>query len=310
LVLGVLGLGAFVLVFARLIESWRVSPRAASHHVSIVGYHLSYPVANTGAVIVLALSGLGAVVTAIALYAIGTELRSASRLARRLAGLDPVLEDGVFVIDDDRAEAFCAGFLRPRVYITTGALAQLDESARDAVLTHERHHARCRDPLRLAASRVLARSLFFLPAIRELRQRQQTLVEISADERAVGAAAGGRSALARAMLSFTEASEGGTASGVDPVRVDHLLGEPPRWEFPVLTFAAAAALLVLLATLAILVGREAAGSATLAAPFLSAQPCIVLLALIPSGVGLVAVWLARSVHASRGVLRESMLDEV
>jgi hypothetical protein len=48
---------------------------------------------------------------------------------------------------------------------------------------------------------------------------------------------------------------------------------------------AAGALLAIVITTAILVGREAAGSATLAPPFLSAQPCIVILALIPWAIG-------------------------
>jgi Zn-dependent protease with chaperone function len=285
LLLGLLGLAAFVPVFARLLESWRVSAHAAAHHVSILGQRLSYPAANAGAVTVLGLALLGGIVMAIALWAIGSELRAARRLVHRLAQLHPVPRDDVLVIDDERPECFCAGLLRPRIYITTGALARLDAPALEAVLVHEHQHARRRDPLRLAASRVLARCLFFLPAVRELRRGQQLLAEVSADESAVNAAAGDRSALARAMLSFTDASG---SSGPDPARVDHLLGEPTGWRFPALTCTAALALLALVVTLAILVGREAAGSATLDPPFLSAQPCIVMLALIPCAAALVA----------------------
>lgn len=287
--IGLLGLVAFVPVFARLLESWRVSAHAAAHHVSMFGQTLSYPAANAGALVVVALALLGGIVAAIALCAIGRELRAASRLARRLAQLDPAPRDGVFVIDDQRPEAFCAGLMRPRVYVTTGALARLDASALNAVLVHEREHARRRDPLRLATSRVIARSFFFLPAIRELGRGQTMLAEVSADERAVSAAAGDRSAVARAMLSFSDAPDAGGSAGVDPARVDHLLGDAPGWRFPALMCAAALALLAIVATLAILVGREAAGSATLDPPFLSAQPCIVMLALIPCAAGLVAM---------------------
>jgi len=289
LLLGLLGLASFVPVFARLLESWRLSAHAVAHHVSILGQTLSYPAANTGAVIVLALALLGGIVAAIALCAIGSEMRAARRLARRLARLDPAPRDGVFVIDDERPDAFCAGLLRPRVYLTTGALAGLDAPALDAVLVHEREHARRRDPLRLATSRVIARSLFFLPAIRELRRGQKMLAEVSADESAVSAAAGDRSALARAMLSFSEGPKAGASAGVDPARVDYLLGEAPGWRFPVLMCTAALALLALVVALAILVGREAAGSATLDPPFLSAQPCVVMLALIPCAAGLIAI---------------------
>ncbi|HET7046692.1 MAG TPA: M56 family metallopeptidase [Solirubrobacteraceae bacterium] len=287
LMLGLLGLASFVPVFARLLESWRVSAHAVAHHVSILGQTLSYPAANAGALVVLALALLGGIVAAIALCAISSELTAARRLARRLAQFDPTPRDGIFVIDDERAEAFCAGLLRPRVYVTTGALARLDAPALDAVLVHEREHARRRDPLRLATSRVIARSLFFLPAIRELCRGQMLLAEASADESAVSAAAGDRSAVARAILSFSDREASGSA-GVDPARVDYLLGETPGWRFPALMCAAALALLAIVITLAILVGREAAGSATLDPPFLSAQPCIVMLALIPCAAGLIA----------------------
>jgi len=292
LLLGLLGLAAFTPVLVRLVESWRLSPHAVSHHVAILGQTLSYPVANAGAVIVLALALLGGIATAIALFEIGQELRATQRLSRRLAQLRPRPDEGLFVIDDDRPEAFCAGLLRPRVYITSGALQRLDEQGLNVVLTHERHHARRRDPLRLAASRVMARSLFFLPGVRELHRGQQMLAEVSADESAVAAVAGNRSALARAMLSFNDA-DGGGSSRIDPVRVDYLLGEPPGWRFPALMCIAALALLALIVTLAILVAKEAAGSATLAAPFLSAQPCIVMLALIPCGLGLLAAGIGR-----------------
>ena len=64
--------------------------------------------------------------------------------------------------------------------------------------------------------------------------------------------------------------------------------EAPGWRFPVLMCAAALALLAIVMALAIVVGREAAGSATLDPPFLSAQPCVVMLALIPRAAGLIA----------------------
>ena len=140
--------------------------------------------------------------------------------------------DDALVIRDERPHAFCAGLLRPQVYVSTGAVAMLDEATLEAVLAHERHHARRRDPLRLAAGRVLARSVFFVPGLRELVSRQQALAELSADESAVSAAAGNRSALARAMLMFSDASAPDSAVGIDPARVDHLLGEPLSWRFP------------------------------------------------------------------------------
>jgi len=41
LLLGLLGLASFTPVLVRLLESWRLSPHAVSHHVAILGQTLS-----------------------------------------------------------------------------------------------------------------------------------------------------------------------------------------------------------------------------------------------------------------------------
>jgi hypothetical protein len=166
-------------------------------------------------------------------------------------------------------------------------------------LAHERHHARRRDPLRLASSRVLADSLFFLPALRRLVERQQALAEIGADEAAVATAGGDRSMLASAMLGFSEASDD-EAIGLDPERIDYLLGEGPRWRFPLALCLAIGFALAAVLGFAVLAG-QASGSATLALPFVSARPCILMLATIPAGVGAAGILCVRAQPRSRRV---------
>jgi beta-lactamase regulating signal transducer with metallopeptidase domain len=285
LILGALGLASAIFVFARLLESWRVTPHAASHRILILGQRLSYPAANIDAVVIVLLAALGAVVTARALTGALREVQASRRFERLLAQSKPRPLHGALLIVSPQPRAFCAGLLRPRVYVSTGAVAILDQEALSAVLAHERHHARRRDPLRLAIGRVLARALFFLPGLADLLQRQQALAELSADESAINAEPANRSALARAMLSFTDIPASSNPAGVDPARVDYLLGDPPSWRFPGLVCLAAASVLLLLVAIAVLVGRVASGSATLALPFLSHQPCIVVLAAIPATLG-------------------------
>lgn len=303
--LGILALVSFALVFVRLFERWRVTPQVVSHHIAILGQRLSYPVANLAAIVVLGLALLGAVVVAIVIAGAIRELRAARRFDRRLATARSLATEDAFVIDDPRPQAFCAGLLRPRLYVTTGALEALDEDALAAVLMHERQHARRRDPLRLVASRVLARALFFVPGLAELGCRRETLAEISADESAIVAAPEHRSALARAMLRFMDSPKADESAGVDPARVDHLLGEPASWRFPALMFLVGVLLLVLLAAVAFLAGQEAAGSASLAPPFLSAQPCVIVLALIPTGLAGLAIAVRRARRDDGGDLTAS-----
>jgi BlaR1 peptidase M56 len=296
LVLGILGLGSAIFVVARLVETWRVTSSGAPHQISILGQNLSYPTANLDAIVVMLLATLGAVVTALALSGAVRELQASRRFHRHLAGQNPQHLHGALLIADAQPRAFCAGLLRPRVYLTTGAVAMLDDAALKAVLAHERHHARRHDPMRLAAGRVLARALFFLPELGDLVERQQALAELSADESAVNAAPANRSALARAMLSFSETPASTGSSGIDPARIDHLLGEAPSWRFPALLCLAAASVIALLAAVAVLAGRLASGSATLALPFVSRQPCVVVLAAIPAVLGMVAATYLRRVR--------------
>jgi beta-lactamase regulating signal transducer with metallopeptidase domain len=293
MLLGALGLASSLFVVVRLAERWRVSTAAASHHISLLGQTVSYPAANLAAVVVLLLALLGLAVLALAVAGAARELTASARFGRRLAAFGRKQLADALVFEDDRPRAFCAGLLKPRVYVSTGAVAALDEPALRAVLLHEHHHARRRDPLRLAIGRVLSRALFFVPGIGELGRRQQSLAELGADERAIGAGDENRSALARAMLSFSEETDAAGSVGIDPARVDHLLGEPSSWRFPALLCISAVAVLALLATVALLASQVASGSATLAPPFLSDQPCVVMLGLIPATVGLIAWRLAR-----------------
>jgi Zn-dependent protease with chaperone function len=288
LLLGGLGLASAIFVVARLLESWRVTPHAASHQISIFGQKLSYPAANVDAIVIVLLAALGLVVTARAVAGAAREVRASRRFHRFLSGQQPQGLHDALLIDDAQPRAFCAGLLRPRVYVSTSALALLDDAALSAVLAHERHHAHRRDPLRLAAGRVLARALFFLPELGDLVEREQALAELSADESAVNDLPANRSALARAMLSFSDTPAHGGSTGIDPARVDYLLGDPPSWRFPTLLCLVATSVLVLLLTIAVLAGRVASGSATLALPFLSHEPCILVLAAIPAVLGVLA----------------------
>jgi Zn-dependent protease with chaperone function len=298
--LGFLGLASAVFVITRLFESWRVTSGPPSHVISIFGARLTYPAANAGAIVVTVLAGLGLLMAGAAAWRLVRELIADRSFRRALAASLPAPLDGAWVITDERPQAFCVGLLRPRVYFSTGALELLDPPPLAAVLAHERHHARRHDPLRLACGRVLAAGLFFIPAMRRLTQRQDALAEISADEAAVLTAGVERAGLASAMLSFSQASST-DALGVDPERVDYLLGERPQWRFPVALCLGIAAALSLLIAVAVLAANAAAGSATLAPPFLSSQPCVAVLAMIPAVAGLAGFVYARTRHTPQPV---------
>jgi Zn-dependent protease with chaperone function len=300
LLLGALGLGSSLLILSRLFASWRVTGQPASHVISLFGQRLSYPAADAGAIAIAVLAGVGLLMSGAAVRSVLRDLLASRRFGRLLAAGLPVPLGDAWIIGDERPQAFCAGLWRPRVYVSRGALNLLDEPALAAVLAHERHHAQRHDPLRLVCGRALRAGLFIAPAVSRLTERHRALAEIGADEAAVLADGVERSALASAMLSFSEAADADGA-GLDPERVDHLLGGWTPWRFPLLPCVITAASLVVLVALAVLLAHAAAGSATLAPPFLSSQPCIVVLASLPTAAAFAGVAAARARRARHPV---------
>jgi hypothetical protein len=292
LALGTFALASALFVLARLLESWRVGSGHASEVISLFGQRLSYPLANAGALVVAALAAVGLAILIAAARAAIRELRADRRFRRAMATQERSSLLGTRIIDSDRPQAFCAGLVHPEVYLSRGALELLNAAELSAVLAHERHHASRRDPLRLAVTRVLRDALFFVPTLRRVIARQQSLAEIGADEAAVTSAGGDRVALASAMLNFSEAS-GADSAGLAPERIDYLVGETGLWRLPLALLLVIAFCLAALVALATLAAETASGSTTLALPLVSSAPCVVMLALIPAAVACVGVLYAR-----------------
>jgi Zn-dependent protease with chaperone function len=119
--------------------------------------------------------------------------------------------------------AFCAGFLRPRVYLTT-AIATLGPNELAAVLAHEAAHARRRDPLRRLITRAAADVVFWFPLLRWWLHRHVENTEVYADKAAIDHA--GRQGLAAALLAAGQPPVAAPAmAGATETRIAHLLGD-------------------------------------------------------------------------------------
>jgi Zn-dependent protease with chaperone function len=203
--------------------------------------------------VVVVLISMGMLVVALALRSGLRQLRDQRRVLRALDRVKAIEVAGhiVIVLRDERPQAFCAGLLRPRIYASTAALEMLSRRELGAVVAHEAHHQANRDPLRILLARMLADALFFLPGLRRLGERYRELAELAADEAARRTVGSG--ALAAALLSFSELDgEPAAAVGIAPERVDHLLGQAPRWRLPFSVFAGS--LLIVAASLGIAAG--------------------------------------------------------
>jgi hypothetical protein len=289
-------LGALLLGPTRLALGGR-----APHTFTAAGVQLSYPAANAAAAVLLAIATLGAVVLVrAARFGIG-----ATRAYRRQVAALPIVgrlagHPDVLLFAEQRPQAFCAGLLRPRTYVSTGAVRALARDELDAVVAHEAAHRRARDPLRLFVARVVAQAVFPLPVCGLICDRMALATELDADQAALRTSAGDRRPLAGALLQM--------AHGVDPARVDVLDGARPDLRLPGRLVAASLASVAALSYGLWTSLRAAEFRASLALPGLSAKPCVLVLALVPSAAVLlarVAVRGRRAAGAGRRARRRS-----
>jgi hypothetical protein len=286
--LGTVLTGAAVLDVARSVDVGS----AHAGHLHLLGLTLTAPAMNLAAAVMLPLAALG-----VAAVVQGLRATVAQIVAQRgfLSGLAIVgalpRHPDVLVVRDRRLHAFCAGHLRPRVFVSTATADALDTAELDAVLAHEAQHRLRRDPLRIAAARALSDALFFLPVLRRLTERYCALAELGADEAAV-ARSGDPAPLAAAMLHFGETADAAVV-GISPERVDHLLGARPAWRLPSALLASAAVSLAALGLLLWQLGRSAMIATSLNPPLLSSQPCVVVLAAMPFALAATTLWLVR-----------------
>jgi Zn-dependent protease with chaperone function len=246
------------------------------------------PQVTVASAVVLALGSLAFAVLLLAARSALRQLRDSRRalVALRIQGPAPVGPPGTLVFAGAAPQAFCAGLWRPRLYLSDATLAALTDGELDAVLAHEQHHLRHRDPLRIFFARVLSDALFFLPVLRRLSERYTAMAELAADAAAVRRT-NDPAPLASALLSF-EDSLGPAVVGIAPERVDHLLGTRPRWELPVALLAWAA--VVVLALVAVAVRAEqATAHASVSLPLVAAQLCMFTMAVAPVMLGAAVV---------------------
>ena len=130
----------------------------------------------------------------------------------------------------DTPIAFCSGAVRPRIVISAGVVERLTGEELDAVLLHEREHARQWEPLVRAAWDAAAYVFFYLPVVSWWARRRMEDSELGAD-RAAFERLGQRPLAAALWRLGGSASIAGVAGfgEVADLRVAQVLGDPlPR----------------------------------------------------------------------------------
>lgn len=145
--------------------------------------------------------------------------------ARMISSIARTGVDRVRCIAGAAPIAFCAGALRPEIFVSENLADELDDRELDAVLLHEHHHLREREPFVRAAYEAAAQVLFFFPLARWWSRRRIEEAELRADQAAVRRV-GTRPVAAALRALGTALPSGAPFSGVAELRVAQLLGDP------------------------------------------------------------------------------------
>lgn len=211
------------------------------------------------------------------------------RSLTRLASSESIEGYDCLVLEDSRPVAFCAGLLRPQIFISRGLLRKLSAEETHAVLAHEDHHRRRRDPLRHATSKVLIDGFFLLPMLREFGSKCLERAEIAADRAAAKQNPGGSQAVARALLALHAREDEARGISISRERLDGLAGVRPVW-----TPSRSAAFTTLAALFALLAGPVAAvelvTGSQVGLQALGLHVCLVALIVVPLTLTAGFVW--------------------
>ncbi|KES03102.1 membrane protein [Streptomyces toyocaensis] len=159
----------------------------------------------------------------------GTRRAQLRLRAPLLPGEEPASERLV-VLEGERPDAWWLPGTPPRLVVTTAALRRLKGRQLDAVLAHERGHARARHDWLLHCSSALAGGFPQVPVFAAFREEMHRLVELAADD--VASRRVGRLTTALALVELNE-HRGVFGPGPDPraqvpARVHRLLTPADR----------------------------------------------------------------------------------
>jgi Zn-dependent protease with chaperone function len=193
---------AFVAIVAVAATVFGIFAGTACWVFSMVAYKLATDgisaLNDTGTVAAIVLIALLVTASLLAIRSFRTQAANTGRLQRWVRAhslpLPPSLQsaaeearlDGkVRLVDAPEAFSFAYGMAQPKVAVSNGLLQSMSQGELAAVLHHERYHVTNYDPLKVVLARSLPDSLFFVPALGELRSRYVAGRELAADRTAV-----------------------------------------------------------------------------------------------------------------------------
>lgn len=116
-----------------------------------------------------------------------TKIRQEISLIYLLEKFD--LREKVTIVNQKKPQAFCFGFLNPKIYISTGLLKLMSVSELEVILKHEKYHLENRDAFTMLLA-TLVESLFpFFPILSDFIKIYRTDREVKTDQFATSGSA-------------------------------------------------------------------------------------------------------------------------
>jgi len=172
----------------------------------------------------------------------------------------PFLEKAT-VFEDRLPLAFTGGFLKPRIFLSTRLVEILDGKELGAVVLHESHHQRSKDPLKGLVVSFISDFLFFLPVSRFLKKTFHLTSELTADAYSVKSQADPMD-LVSSLLKVQKLNGPAASWFFDPTmeRANQLLGRPARISLPLKRAVLTLVFLVITAFVALLPVKKSVSS--------------------------------------------------
>ena len=177
------------------------------------------------------------------------------KMLKALASLD---SDNTYLLDTDNPMAFVGGYLKPKVFLTTGMKKELNHKQLQIVLLHEHEHLKNKDSLKKLVFR-LSSSVYLRNTSIKLQTAMNLTIEQCADF-AITSEISDKSEIAETLLkvkALLKHTKDGNMSetvichyGMDEIehRIRYLLLPEPQKAFPVVLIAAFVPILVFLCT--------------------------------------------------------------
>jgi hypothetical protein len=230
-----LSLALYALLVFPDTSAYRTLTHWCHHTVApIIGLHVDLQGHAIGAVLVLVPTVVAAVGALVATGRMARALRSVRQLTTsRSLGVGP---EGSVIVGGPEIVVAAAGLARPRIVVTAGALANLDDQELAAGLAHERGHIARRHHLLLAYAELCRSMARLLPGTRHAVAELRFQLERDADDWAVRhdhdpcalASAICKAATLGAAPSVVTLGGGPAARRVDELMVGGYTGPPRR----------------------------------------------------------------------------------